>query len=379
MAASRSRLTRANRRGKNKIKDDSLDSSTKAQKGFDASIFDFNEPESEEFDVKSTRRNFRKRKNEGVGPKNKHHDSSLTSSKSERIAKKKESDNKSRNRGGCEDRTLDLDKKLFATVVNDNNRESEKNMPVKRTELVNHQRNERIFETQNEDKELNNQETSYQESIIEKSIKRLEKLKARNIEQNNSCGNGDERLENKKSYGTATPQELANDVIKPMNFCPVCLVAFAPSQSDSEIAIHVNDCLDLLNRKKENSGLLDGNKLANDESKNATNQQKGKTDEDLAKELQDRENAKVIEEKLSNDLFFCGICQKDLNRLSAESRQIHINRCADFSEKENAMIRRAQRKSLRENSKEFECLICGEMFSSMNVSHFSLSLCCLFH
>ena len=370
MAASRSntsRQTRANRRRQDLIKEEASDFASKTQKS--VSNCDFEELDNEEFDVLSTRRNFRRRKAKDLGPKNKYQPSIATDTKSEKIAKGKELAKEARKQGSCDNKVVDLEKKLFATSVDDGN-VNEKIVSSEKEEsslmeVSRNQNDKKITETQCENKICVNG-SNIKKSIVDKSIEKLEELKGRNIDQDQFCGNRDEGIENVISHQSlVSPDSVKSTEHK--KSCPVCLVSFKPSQNDNEISMHVNDCLDLITKKQENLELL-GEKFSCEEPSSISNEGGCNMDEDLARELQERENAKIVEERLSNDLFFCGICQKDLNRLSAVSRQIHINKCADFSEKENAAMRKAQRMSLKGMDKEFECLICGEMFSSILVS-----------
>ena len=342
--------------------------SIRIQKSSHASIFDFGDPDDDEFDVKPVRKNMR-RKNKIIEADAEHQTSSVNCTKKEIASKSRKL---ARNPKSLDVEALALDRKLFATCVDDN-RKCEENMSLSSRNrlLINYFGNdayEKRAETENEDLRLSSVlEKSPRQSLIDQSIEKMEKLERKKKVQDSDFGRSNE--DDECMISEKTPMLLAaSQSTKSQNFCPICHIVFASSETDNEITIHVNACLDLPNRKENNSELAINNTSPADEPGSAVSEDRIKMDEDFAREMQERENAKEIEEKLSSDLFFCGICQKDLNRLSAASRQVHINKCADFCEKENTAMRRAQRKSLMEACKEFECLICGEKFSSNLVS-----------
>ena len=344
---------------------------TSTQKSNHASIFDFNDPDDNEFDVKSVRQNVRRR-NKAVEADDEHLTSSVTFPKKERVTKSRKLAKKPRNPKSLDVKTLASDRELFTTCVDDSRKCEENISSSSSYKLLSHSLENDTYmkteKTENEDLKLDSmQRKSFRQSLIDKSIEKMEKLEKRKKGQDDLCGRSNQEEEGVISSETSIPP-LSNQSTKARKFCPICHIVFASSETDNEVTVHVNTCLDLPNRKENNHELPINNVSPTDEPSSAVSEDRIKLDEDFARELQERENAKVIEEKLSRDLFFCGICQKDLNRLSAASRQVHMNKCADFCEKENTATRRAQRKSLMEASKEFECLICGEKFTSSLVS-----------
>ena len=341
--------------------------SIRIQKSNQSSIFDFSDPDDDEFDVKPVRKNIRRRNK--LIEADAEHQILVNCTKKERASKSRKL---ARNPKSLYVETIASDKKLFTTCVDDN-RKCEENMSSssKNKLLISSFGNdayEERAETENEDLRSSSVlEKSPRQSLIDQSIEKMEKLETKKKDQDSDFGRSKE--EDECMISEKTPMLLvASQSTKSQKFCPICHIVFASSETDNEITIHVNACLDLPNRNENNSELTINNTSPADEPGSAVSEDRIKMDEDFARELQERENAKEIEEKLSSDLFFCGICQKDLNRLSAASRQVHINKCADFCEKESTAMRRAQRKSLMEACKEFECLICGEKFSSNLVS-----------
>ena len=153
--------------------------------------------------------------------------------------------------------------------------------------------------------------------------------------------------------------------------CPLCAKEFSDDTTEKELNRHVNSCLDSTTQAPpcalDTQSML-STTCPNESSANMEVSYKNLKDEELAKALQHRELEKISEENLTNELFFCSLCQKDLSRLNAATREVHMNKCVDMVEKEAMQIQKAKRKSLQESSKEFECLICGMQFSSMQVS-----------
>lgn len=336
--------------------------SSKTSNISNVSIFDYNEPDDEEFDLRSSRRNFKKRKTREPVQNNK--SQLLTQNASKRCNLRKKTRQKTGSRqltmqgdtfnttfkgpptSDSESQGDDLYK--FSKNLKEGSTWGRSKKPVDCDTRIDVSKNYTRFT-----------KTSGIDPSVEESIRREEKCKRSNLEKSKTS-NSNEQVED-----LAASNECQDVQEKYQDKCPICNVAFTAEQSNHEINIHVNACLDSPESKLEKSEIksthISRNVDFDDECKVHL------SDANLAKELQEREEAKVMEEKLSGELFFCGICQKDLNKLSVESRQLHVNRCADLYEKENASMRKAQWMSLKDSGKEFECLICGETFHTMKV------------
>lgn len=335
-------------------------SSKRTENSFDASVFDYDESD-DEFDVRSTRRNFRRRRNQGTDAKRKTKATSCSESAKYGLGQKDAGIADKMQQAIHSDVIPPSDRALFTTCIkNQGNSIKESSLGEKQSakEMIQEQRREGIVWVDCNADVLNGIKSTAHESIIDKSIKKLESKKGKRKEED------------------ATITELSSfDKSNSKQQCPVCLVTFSDQQSDYDVNMHVNVCLDQPNIDvhKVKSSCTDAiDTISRKDSHHDLSM--NKIDEDLARELQEREKCKMIEEKLSSDLFYCGICQKDLNKLTANSRQLHMNRCADLCEEENALMKKAQRMSLKESSKEFDCLICGMKFSSMLVSAMYFSL-----
>ena len=368
MANSKSFNTSQTRKTKKRINPINKESSFVTDQNLDASVFDYVELDDEEFDVKSARRSFRKKRVRVADAKIKHQTVSKDYSKNEKTGKGIELRSSKLEKDDCGG--IDLAKDLFTTVMNDDRR-NRKDMSIENTKHIMktsmHQRNKETIEKNNMDGVLNSPQLGPKESVIDKSIKKLEMSKHSNRHQESSVN---EHGKENKTYSSEAEISAPDSIrsIESQKKCPICMAAFSNSQSDHEINLHVNACLDMPENLQGETEPLGNIPPPTENIDDKIIDNANQTDEDAARKLQEREATKAIEEKLSDQLWFCGICQKDLNRLNAESRQVHMNRCADLCEKENALMAKAKRLSLKESGKEFECLICGEMFSSMLVS-----------
>lgn len=87
------------------------------------------------------------------------------------------------------------------------------------------------------------------------------------------------------------------------NTCPMCHKIFSSSVSTAEKELHINTCLD---------------------------QSVCQNDEQLARCLQNQDNYATIDQsKGDTDIYICSFCNKNLTRLHANQRQVHMNKCAD--------------------------------------------------
>ena len=307
--------------------------------------FDYTESDDEPFDEKATKRSFRLRKNKETKLtkaskiKNDSIDLSICSNEkgaskqASRITKsKKGSKGKAKNCGKSQTDVRDN------TVLQEN---KDTNALRKSTSH------------EGQDKEIN-----YQIGLDDKADLTLKKT---NFSKSST------RLQGHESYQQESQPAQIETLLRN---CPLCTKEFSDDTTEEELNRHVNSCLDSTTQTSP-CALDTQSRLftcPNESSANLEVSNNNLKDEELAKALQNREHEKISEENLTNELFFCSLCQKDLTRLNAATREVHMNKCADMVEKETMQIQRAKRKSLQESSKEFECLICGMQFSSMQVS-----------
>ena len=95
--------------------------------------------------------------------------------------------------------------------------------------------------------------------------------------------------------------------------CPICLKVLGNIHGSQDLDQHISQCL-----KKRFSAVENTSE-----------------DEHLARQLQEREQEKEIEERQTEDEFYpCQFCHKDLSKMNSRRRLQHVNRCIDVSEKE---------------------------------------------
>ncbi|XP_072039598.1 LOW QUALITY PROTEIN: uncharacterized protein [Amphiura filiformis] len=118
--------------------------------------------------------------------------------------------------------------------------------------------------------------------------------------------------------------------------CPVCQKVLTDISGSQQMDQHVNLCL-----KRHFSA-------AGDTSE----------DEHLARQIQEREQEKIVEEKLTEDGFYlCQFCHKDLSKMNSTRRLQHANRCIDVYEKEQQEQERIQRNAAKKLIAD--CPMCG--------------------
>ena len=358
MTSTRSRSKRSQKSSEKE--NSALSNSSQSTKFPRESLFDFNDSDEEQFDVKSTKRSFRVKKGSnsdtGIkckkdlkGIKKRAPKSVAEGSKAKGNAHQKQEKNTS----SVHKDDLAVSSSIYQTETSD--------LPEKK-----YNRHIDISIETNEDfvcdKEFQHNKDDKNEKLDGSSTTKREMFCL-----TTSTDNWDREPKRIVFKSDLANTEYAcielhgNDKIdiekKASNNCPLCLKNFPASSSDYEMNMHVNACLDGENgndnaRSIANTLKMDGKEIS---------------DEKMAKILQEREDEKAVEENLTSNLHFCAICQKDLNCLSTASRLIHLNKCADVSEKETESIRKAEIKSAKENSKQFECIICGLLFSTIQV------------
>ena len=371
MASTRSRSKRSQKSSEKE--NSALSNSSQSTKFPRESLFDFNDSDEEQFDVKSTKRSFRVKKGSnsdtGIkckkdlkGSKKRAPKSVAEGSKAKGNAHQKQEKNTS----SVHKDDLAVSSSIYQTETSD--------LPEKKY----NRHIDNSIET-NEgfvcDKEFQHNKDDKNEKLDGSSTTKGEMFCMTKLTDNLD----------REPKGIVFKSDLANteyacielhgnDKIdiekKASNKCPLCLKNFPASSTDYEMNMHVNECLDGENGNDNARSIANTLKITNTEGNGVSIAEmdgKAISDEKMAKILQEREDEKAVEENLTSNLHFCAICQKDLNCLSTASRLIHLNKCADVSEKETESIRKAEIKSAKENSKQFECIICGLLFSTMQV------------
>ena len=121
------------------------------------------------------------------------------------------------------------------------------------------------------------------------------------------------------------------------NTCPMCNKVFSSSASTAEKELHINTCLD---------------------------QSVCQNDEQLARCLQNQGNYATIDQsKGDTDIYICSFCNKNLTRLHANQRQVHMNKCADQHQK--VFYPKTRSKKVKENDDTTntpECPVCQKRF-----------------
>ena len=121
--------------------------------------------------------------------------------------------------------------------------------------------------------------------------------------------------------------------------CPMCNKLFSSSTSTTEKELHINTCLD---------------------------QSVCQSDEQLARCLQNQVNYGTIDKSTGDsDIYICSFCNKNLTRLHANQRQVHMNKCADQYQKVFYPKTRSAKMKVKENhdiSNTPECPVCQKRF-----------------
>ncbi|XP_065059035.1 uncharacterized protein LOC135686680 isoform X2 [Rhopilema esculentum] len=340
------------------------------------SLFDFNDSDEEQFDVKSSKRSFRVKKGSNS-------DTGIKSKKDLKGSKKRAPKSVA---GGskAKENTHQKQEKKISSVHKDDLAVSSSIYQTKTSDLPEKKYNRHIDISivSNEDF-LCDKEIQHNKDGEKKKLDGPIATKEEVLRMATSTDNLEREPKTIVFKGSSENTEDAieshvNDKIdiekNASDKCPLCLKNFPASSTDYDMNMHVNACLDGENGNDNARSIANTPKITNTENNKvsiAKMDDKEISDEKMAKILQEREDEKAVEENLTCNLHFCAICQKDLNHLSTDSRQIHLNKCADISEKETASIRKAEIKSAKENSKQFECIICGLLFSTMQqkISH----------